>query len=226
MKIRDLAVDERKDRLTGVGARVETLACLKIQNAQHVLYFWKVGGVKYIKYDIPVCQMKDTQRDKLAWTSFTIVFNILICVVVLKITHNINTCKDHGISYHFSKAPRCPTDAIFYCILVVLSIRPVAIKRFPQQCWMTSWRSSTANETITWPFPIIALPTQVLWVIVMLLLLLVSCGFLLWQPTVIGYFSKLFLLFSVQAGQDGSDGKPNFFGDCQDERFHMVVPSK
>ena len=104
-------------------------------------------------------------------------------------SYNINTCKDHEISkVHFSKAPRCPTDAIFYCILVVLSIRPVAIKRFPQQCWITSWRSSSANETITWPFPIIALPTQVLWVIVMLLLLLVSCGFSLWQPTVIGYF--------------------------------------
>ena len=139
MKIQDLAVDERKDRLTGVGARAETLACLKIQNAQHVLYFWKVGGVKYINYDIPVCQMKDTQRDKMAWTSFTIVFNILICVVVLKITHNINTCKDHGISYHFSKAPRCPTDAIFYCILVVLSIRSTAVLYYKLKVQLGKW---------------------------------------------------------------------------------------
>ena len=55
------------------------------------------------------------------------------------------------------------------------------------------------------------------------LLLLISCGFLLWQPTVIGSFSKLFFLFSVQAGQDEVDGKPIFFEDCQDERFLMVV---
>ena len=60
----------------------------------------------------------------------------------------------------------------------------------------------------------------------MSLLLLISCGFFLWQPTVIGSFSKLFFLFSVQAGQDLSysfDGKPIFFEDCQDERFLMVV---
>ena len=57
----------------------------------------------------------------------------------------------------------------------------------------------------------------------MSLLLLISCGFLLWQPTVIGSFSKLFFLFSVQAGQDSFDGKPIFFEDCQDERFLMVV---
>ena len=83
---------------------------------------------------------------------------------------------------------------------------------------MTSWRrSSTANETkifpfhimafkalpnviIIFPFPgIMALPTQVLWgVVVMPFLLLISCGFFLWQPTVIRSFSKMLFLVSVQ----------------------------
>ena len=61
------------------------------------------------------------------------------------------------------------------------------------------------NVIIIFPFPgIMALPTQVLWgVVVMPFLLLISCGFFLWQPTVIRSFSKiLFLvfLFTVQAG--------------------------
>ena len=58
----------------------------------------------------------------------------------------------------------------------------------------------------------------------MSLLLLISFGFFLCQPTVIGFFlvANYSLLFSVQAGQDGVDGKPIFFGDCQDERFRMV----
>ena len=58
----------------------------------------------------------------------------------------------------------------------------------------------------------------------MSLVLLMSCGIFLWQPTVIGSFSKLFFLFSVQAGQDGVDSKPRHFESCEDERFRMVVP--
>ena len=43
----------------------------------------------------------------------------------------------------------------------------------------------------------------------MSLLLLMSCGFFLWQPTVIFFYSKiLFLFFSVQAGRGGVDRKP------------------
>ena len=58
----------------------------------------------------------------------------------------------------------------------------------------------------------------------MSLLLLVSCEFFLWQPTVI-FFNKILFLFSVQAGQDGIDGKPIHLEDCQDERFQMVARS-
>ena len=56
--------------------------------------------------------------------------------------------------------------------------------------FQSRWRiSSTANKTIICPFPLIALTAQNLWgVVVMSLLLLLSCGFFLWQPTVIGTF--------------------------------------
>ena len=56
-------------------------------------------------------------------------------------------------------------------------------------------------------------------VIGMSLVLLIGCGVFLWQPTVIGSFTKIFFFFSIQAGQGG---KPIHFGNCQDERFLMV----
>ena len=64
-------------------------------------------------------------------------------------------------------------------------------------------------ETIICTFPIIAIPTQVLWgvVVMSLMLLLISCGLVLWQPTVI-FFCKILFLFSVQAGRGGDDRKP------------------
>ena len=58
-------------------------------------------------------------------------------------------------------------------------------------------------------------------VIVMSLVLLIGCGVFLWQPTVIGSFTKIFFFFSIQAGQGG---KPTYFGNCQDESFLMVGP--
>ena len=43
----------------------------------------------------------------------------------------------------------------------------------------------------------------------MSLLLLLSCGIFLWQPTVIGsFFSKIHFPSSVQAGRGGVDKKP------------------
>ena len=56
-------------------------------------------------------------------------------------------------------------------------------------------------------------------VIGMSLVLLIGCGVFLWQPTVIGSFTKIFFFFSIQAGQGG---KPIHFGNCQDERCLMV----
>ena len=58
-------------------------------------------------------------------------------------------------------------------------------------------------------------------VIIMSLVLLIGCGVFLWQPTVIGSFTKIFFFFSIQAGQGG---KPTYFGNCQDESFLMVGP--
>ena len=137
----------------------------------------------------------------------------------------INACKDHGIPYYIMQhnAKWQFENAINIVFLFLLSICPcpVAVKQFPDQCWMTSWRiSSMANMTIICPFPIMTLPTQVL-----SLLLLISCGFFLWQPTVISSFRKILFLVSVQAGQDGIDSKPILYGDCLDEKFVKVVPS-
>ena len=58
-------------------------------------------------------------------------------------------------------------------------------------------------------------------VIIMSLVLLIGCGVFLWQPTVIGSFTKIFFFFSIQAGQGG---KPKHFEDCEDETFLMVGP--
>ena len=55
-------------------------------------------------------------------------------------------------------------------------------------------------------------------VIGMSLVLLIECGVFLWQPTVIGSFTKIFLFFSIQAG------KSIRFGDCQDKEFLKVGP--
>ena len=102
----------------------------------------------------------------------------------------INACKDHGIPYYIMQhnAKWQFENAINIVFLFLLSICPcpVAVKQFPDQCWMTSWRiSSTANMTNICPFPIMALPTQVF-----SLLLLMCFGFFLLQPTVIGSFGK------------------------------------
>ena len=111
----------------------------------------------------------------------------------------INACKDHGIPYYILQhnAKWQFENAINIVFLFLLSICPcpVAVKQFPDQCWMTSWRiSSTANMKIICPFPIMALPTQVF-----SLLLLMCFGFFLWQPTVIGSFRKIFYLLSRAA---------------------------
>ena len=58
-------------------------------------------------------------------------------------------------------------------------------------------------------------------VIIMSLVLLIGCGVFLWQPTVIGSFTKIFFFFSIQAGQGG---KTTHFEDCEDETFLMVGP--
>ena len=85
--------------------------------------------------------MFNTQRDKMAWTSFTIVCQrSYLCSGFEDHSYNINTCKDHEISkVHFSKAPRCPTDAIFYCILVVLSIRCTAVLDYKLKVQLGKW---------------------------------------------------------------------------------------
>ena len=104
---------------------------------------------------------------------------LLICPVVTNVIKDINVI-------NIINMPSC-----YKSMLSMLSICPVADKRFPEKCWLTSWRSSTANETIICAFPIIVLPIKVQGgVIVMSLVLLISCGIFLWQPTVIGYFYK------------------------------------
>ena len=68
-----------------------------------------------------------------------------------------------------------------------------------------------------------AFPAQVL-----SLLLLMSFGLFLWQPTVIFFLEKYSLscLITDQAGQDGVDSKPIHFGNCLDwTGFQKVVPT-
>ena len=59
----------------------------------------------------------------------------------------LNSCSESTrIIYNviqFAETDRRECCKAFYCILEVLTIRPVAIKRFPEHCWMTSLRTSS-----------------------------------------------------------------------------------
>ena len=105
--------------------------------------FEKLGGSNISNMTFPCVKWNIHKGTKWLEPLLQLFVNILICVVVLKITHNINTCKDHGISYHakvyLSKAPRCPTDAIFYCILVVVSIRSTAVLYYKLKVQLGKW---------------------------------------------------------------------------------------
>ena len=105
-----------------------------------MLYFLKSWGFNDINYDIP---MLHTQRERLEL--FFCQHSYFCSGLTAKDV--LNSCSESTrIIYNviqFAETDRRECCKAFYCILEVLTIRPVAIKRFPEHCWMTSLRTSS-----------------------------------------------------------------------------------
>ena len=120
-----------------VKCKIHNYSNTQIQNTncRYVLYFLKSWGFNDINYDIP---MLHTQRERLEL--FFCQHSYFCSGLTAKDV--LNSCSESTrIIYNviqFAETDRRECCKAFYCILEVLTIRPVAIKRFPEHCWMTS----------------------------------------------------------------------------------------